>query len=89
LEQSAAAQALALHLAQERYAKGLTAYLDVLEAERALQQAQIEQAEGQAYQSEQLVALYKALGGGWKAAEPEKMPPGAWPERVEQLLERR
>jgi len=57
-----------LALATERYNKGLTAYLDVLTAERALLVTERELVDSQAKQSEQLVALYKALGGGWEAS---------------------
>ncbi len=66
LAQAVEAQRLALALSTERYGKGLTAYLDVLTAERALFQTQRELVDSQAKQSEQLVALYKALGGGWQ-----------------------
>jgi NodT family efflux transporter outer membrane factor (OMF) lipoprotein len=87
LVQAVEAQTLALRLAQERYEKGLTAYLDALEAERGLQQAQRDLVDGQARQSLQLAALYKALGGGWNIAEPAKPPESALPARVEQLLD--
>ncbi len=69
LKQAVEAQQLALGLSTERWRKGLAAYLDVLLAERGLFQAQREWVDAQANQSAQLVALYKALGGGWKASE--------------------
>jgi NodT family efflux transporter outer membrane factor (OMF) lipoprotein len=52
-------------LAAERYDRGLTDYLNVLDAER--QEFDLEQRHVAARQSaaEALVALYKALGGGW------------------------
>lgn len=87
LRQAVEAQNLALRLAQERYEKGLSAYLDVLEAQRGLLLAQREAIDGQARQSLQLAALYKALGGGWSVAEPAPQPASALPERVEQLLD--
>ncbi|HLF97194.1 MAG TPA: efflux transporter outer membrane subunit [Methylococcaceae bacterium] len=67
LEQSVQAADTALQLAMERYRKGLTSFLDVLDAERTLYAAQNQLAGGQADVSADLVALYKALGGGWMA----------------------
>jgi NodT family efflux transporter outer membrane factor (OMF) lipoprotein len=69
LADSVKAQQLALILATERYRKGLTTYLEVLEAQRSVYQAQRESLDAQAKQSLQLVALCKALGGGWSTAE--------------------
>ncbi|MGZ8096446.1 MAG: efflux transporter outer membrane subunit [Methylosarcina sp.] len=66
LAQAAAANRLAVDLASERYLKGLTAFLDVLTAEKALYQSQSDLLESDAESSLQLVALYKALGGGWQ-----------------------
>ncbi len=57
----------AVDVAHERYTKGLADFLSVLESQRALyvtEDAMI-QSEGQAVSS--LIALYKALGGGWEA----------------------
>jgi len=67
LTQALQAQQLGLHLAQERYRKGLTTYLEVLEAQRGVYLAQRQRLDGVAKQSLQLVALCKALGGGWQA----------------------
>ncbi len=55
----------ALVLARERYASGITNFLDVLDAERNLQQTELALADSVAAVSINLVALYKALGGGW------------------------
>ncbi len=68
LAQVIQARQLVFQLARERYRKGLSSYLDVLEAQRAIYLAQREQLDGQAKQSLQLVALCKALGGGWQVA---------------------
>jgi multidrug efflux system outer membrane protein len=57
----------ALILARARYASGITTFLDVLDAERNLQQTELALAESTAAVSINLVALYKALGGGWEA----------------------
>ena len=69
LRQAVEAQQLSLNLSTERWRKGLSAYLDVLTAERALLVTQRELVDSQTKQSQQLVALYKALGGGWQALE--------------------
>ncbi|MGJ0486994.1 MAG: efflux transporter outer membrane subunit [Methylomicrobium sp.] len=71
LQEAEAAVKLALDLAQERYLKGLTGFLDVLTAERSLLVRRQALIESQARIAGQRVALYKALGGGWEVAEPE------------------
>ncbi|KJV05751.1 efflux transporter outer membrane subunit [Methylocucumis oryzae] len=60
----------ALTVAQERYQKGLTDYIDMLKSQEQLYQNQLEQIKSQAEQASQLIALYKALGGGWQT-QPE------------------
>jgi len=65
------ASQLAVRLSQELYTRGLQDFLNVLDSQRALFAT-----EDQLVQSEQavaanLIALYKALGGGW-----ELMPEG-------------
>jgi outer membrane protein TolC len=45
-------------------------FLDVLDAQRALLAAQLQLAESTTTVSQNLVQLYKALGGGWEAAYP-------------------
>jgi len=51
-----------------RYRGGITTYLEVLDGQRSLFNAELAlaQARGNEYQS--LVQLYKALGGGWQGA---------------------
>jgi outer membrane protein TolC len=44
-------------------------FLDVLESERALLSAQDNVAQSDRRLSQNLVRLYKALGGGWDASE--------------------
>ena len=63
----------ALSLARLRYQSGVSGFLDVLEAERGLQQAQLAQVQNSAQVSSELVALFKALGGGWQQL-PEEDP---------------
>nr|WP_272886647.1 efflux transporter outer membrane subunit [Phenylobacterium aquaticum] len=52
-------------LAKQRYASGVGSYIEVLDAERTLQQNELAQAESAAAVSSDLVAIYRALGGGW------------------------
>jgi NodT family efflux transporter outer membrane factor (OMF) lipoprotein len=64
-------------LASERYDRGLTDFLNVLDAERQEYELQAEYVLTQEAAADQLVALYKALGGGWEAyqAVPPIPPP--------------
>ncbi len=52
-------------LARDRYEGGYTSYLEVLDSERALFSAQLDQSSLRGAEFGQLVQLYKALGGGW------------------------
>ena len=61
----------ALGLAQSRYRQGVSDFLEVLTAQRTVLAAEQQAADSQAVVSENLVALYKALGGGWEQAYPE------------------
>ena len=56
----------ALALARLRYRDGMTTFLDVLTAQRTLLAARLTLADSTASVSTDLVALYKALGGGWE-----------------------
>ncbi|UOA06922.1 efflux transporter outer membrane subunit [Methylobacter sp. S3L5C] len=66
LAQAVAASELAVQMADERYSKGLSMFLDVLQTQQALFQAQRNLVDSEAQLSNDLVALYKALGGGWQ-----------------------
>lgn len=66
LAKAVAANQLAVQLANERYQKGLTAFIDVLASQQALYQSQSNLVTSSAKLSSSLVALYKALGGGWQ-----------------------
>jgi multidrug efflux system outer membrane protein len=61
-----------LELANLRYADGLGAYLDVLDAERQFYAAEIDLASVLRDQLTAVVQLYKALGGGWDIALPQQ-----------------
>jgi len=66
LQKAESAARLAFTLAQERYHNGLTAFLDVLIAQRALLARRLALIESEAKLAGHRVALYKALGGGWQ-----------------------
>ena len=57
----------AVELANDRYRSGLVDFLDVLEAERSLFTIQAQFTQSEQAVSQNLVRLYKALGGGWLA----------------------
>ena len=65
LEQAVASNRRAVELARELYTAGLSDFLSVLEAEKSLYASEDELARSQAVVSINLVAVYKALGGGW------------------------
>ena len=53
-------------LAQERYDRGLTDFLNVLDAERQEYGLEDKYAEAEQAAADDFAALYKALGGGWE-----------------------
>ena len=53
-------------LAEEQYHKGLTGFLDVLDAQRSLYTAQNSLSATNAEVLTSFIGLNKALGGGWK-----------------------
>jgi outer membrane protein, multidrug efflux system len=71
LAQETQAQALrrALHLADERYRSGVASYVEVLDAQRTLFEAELALSQAQLRQLTAAVQLYRALGGSWPAAE--------------------
>ena len=56
----------AVDLATERYDRGLTDFLNVVDAERQFYDLQEEYARAQVAQGEEFAQLYKSLGGGWQ-----------------------
>ena len=71
-----------LELAELRYRGGVAAYLEVLDAQRSLFGAELDETETVTAHLVSLVHLYKALGGGWPAAPlppPEGAPPAGAP----------
>lgn len=66
LVESEAANRRAVELANERYRSGLVDFLNVLETQRTLLAAQDDLARSERTMDQNLVRLYKALGGGWE-----------------------
>ena len=56
----------ALMLSRQRYETGLSNFIDVLDAERTLQQNRLSLADSTTAVTTDLVELYRALGGGWQ-----------------------
>lgn len=69
LVQAAAHSGRAAELAQLRYREGSAPYLTVLDAQRTLLRAQDAVAVAETESYTRLIALYKALGGGWEAPD--------------------
>lgn len=60
------------YLSEERYSKGQTSYLEVLESQRQSFEAQLQYSKTRRDLLNAYVALYKALGGGWLSPEEEQ-----------------
>lgn len=58
----------AARIARLRFDQGLDDFLDVLDSERVLLQSESQLAESETRVATNLVAVYKALGGGWQVA---------------------
>ena len=71
LASAAAASRRSVELASTLYDGGLTDFLTVLDAERTLRDVEDQVARSETAVSLRAIALYKALGGGWAAAEAE------------------
>jgi len=59
----------ALSLSRERYDRGITSYLEVLETERSWFNAELELSDIRRLYLTAYIKLYKALGGGWITQE--------------------
>jgi NodT family efflux transporter outer membrane factor (OMF) lipoprotein len=73
LGQALAASQRAVSLATERYDRGLTDYLNVIDAERQEYALEDQYVVSQQTAGEQFIFLYKALGGGWE--QYQSLPP--------------
>ena len=65
LTRAVASNQRAVQLSQQLYQRGLTDFLNVLDAQRALYLQQDQLVESESNVSANAVALFKALGGGW------------------------
>lgn len=66
LHQSVRSSRQTLELAQRRYRAGISNFLPVLDAQRTVLQVEQDYANSASTLAADLVALYKALGGGWE-----------------------
>jgi NodT family efflux transporter outer membrane factor (OMF) lipoprotein len=78
LGEALAASQRAVSLASQRYDRGLTDYLNVIDAERQQYDLEEQYATAQVAVGEQFVALYKGLGGGWE--QYQSIPPIRQPQ---------
>ncbi len=69
LAEAVAANQRSFELSYELYSRGLTAFLNVLTSENALYASQDALIQSQSTVLTNMIALYKALGGGWDADE--------------------
>ena len=70
----------ALDLATARYSQGVADFLTVLDAQRTALVNELLLSDSTTTVSSNLVALYKALGGGWEADFPERPKPAGMKE---------
>jgi len=69
IQRAVGANREASELSNELYTKGLTDFLTVLDAERALLVTETALTRSETVISAELIALYKALGGGWEVKD--------------------
>jgi NodT family efflux transporter outer membrane factor (OMF) lipoprotein len=69
LEDAATSSRDSLHLANQLYSNGLASFINVLDAERSLYQAEDALVQSDKAVTQNLISLYKALGGGWEELE--------------------
>jgi outer membrane protein TolC len=70
LRDAVVASTRSVDLSQKQYAQGLTDFQNVLDAQRVLFSLEDQVAESERASSSNLVAIFKALGGGWEIGEP-------------------
>ena len=73
LDDAVAAAKRAVSVAQQRFDRGVTDSLNVIDAQRQLYVLEQEYVVAQANAAEQFVTLYKSLGGGWE--DYQSLPP--------------
>jgi multidrug efflux system outer membrane protein len=72
--QRVVAERKVVELAELRYRGGVAAYLEVLDAQRSLFNAELDETSSQRDEVVALIQIYKALGGGWLEPPPEAEP---------------
>ena len=70
LTQAVSADQEAVDLSNQLYGQGLIDFLTVLDAQRQLYTAQDDLAQSEMQLAASMIALYKALGGGWETPPP-------------------
>ena len=70
-EEAVAAERVRYRLARARYFIGYSNFLQVLDADRSLLEAEFKLSDLQRKYLKSVVQLYKALGGGWTSANGE------------------
>jgi outer membrane protein, multidrug efflux system len=75
LNEAVDANKRAVAIAKRRYDQGLTDFLNVLVAQQSLFSSQSAQVQSDQTIATDLVALYKALGGGWQFGDPAATQP--------------
>jgi len=68
LTRTVEANRISLQLATDSYRKGLVSFITVLDAERQLAETRQQLAQSTVSVTTDLIAVYKALGGGWQEA---------------------
>jgi multidrug efflux system outer membrane protein len=74
-QKQVAAAREARRLAEHRYLGGVADYLDVLDAEREILSAETTLVQTEYARLNDLVMLFKALGGGWKSGDSDQGSP--------------
>ncbi len=74
LDETVAALDNAFRLANDSYRQGISTFIDVLDVQRQLAQARQQAEQAQVQSRLDLVALYKALGGGWEPYHQVSLP---------------
>lgn len=65
----------AANLSETRYEGGVTTYLEVLDSDRSKFDAELQLAKARLAEVLAILDLYRALGGGWEAADPCRIQP--------------
>jgi multidrug efflux system outer membrane protein len=73
LVNAVAADQTATDVSRAQYQQGVVDFLNVLDAQRSLYASQDQLADSDRAVTTSLVALYKALGGGWESVSPEEL----------------